>query len=305
MVKKSFVSAPGKIILSGEHSVVHGQPAVLTAVNRRLFVKIETSKKGIEIFSDEPTGLVEFALQKTGRLLGKRLDNLKITIKSEIPVNRGMGSSAALAVAMVGGLFRWLDREWDKNLINQIAYEIEKKQHQNPSGADNSIACFGGLIVFQKGKIKKLKGVSLPVLVLLDSGRASESTGELVSRVSAKFQIPNSKFQKILNEMGNVTLRLIEVLKKRRSSDFQNLILENERLLEELGVVGNKAKKIIRKIEDFGGAAKICGAGGIKAGSGILLCYHQKPSVLLDFAKKNKIPSYQLRLGDKGLRNES
>lgn len=300
MVKKSFVSAPGKIILSGEHSVVHGQPAVLTAVNRRLFVTIKKNKNNLEIIADEPIDLAEFALQKTSQLLGEKIKNFKITIKSEIPVNRGMGSSAALAVAIVGGLFRWLNKEWDKDLINQIAYEIEKKQHWNPkgpSGADNSIACFGGMIVFQKGKIKKLKGVNLPDFVLLDSGRAIESTGEMVSLASKK---PPAIFKK----MGKVTLRLIEVMKKKKQASLKNLILKNERFLEELGIVGDKAKIIISQIENLGGSAKICGAGGIKAGSGVLLCYHQKPGILLDFAKKNKIPSYQLRSGEEGLRNE-
>ncbi len=298
MVKKSFVSAPGKIILSGEHSIVHGQPAILAAVNRRLLVEIEESKNGVEIVSDQPTELAEYALQKTSEFLDENIDNLKIKIKSEIPVNRGMGSSAALSVAIVGVLFRWWCREWDKNLINRIAYEIEKKQHQNPSGGDNSVSCFGGMIVFEKGKIEELDCAVLPNFVLLDSGEAVESTGEMVSAASQK---PKAIFKK----MRRITLRLIEVLKRGKQFEYLKwLISENERLLEELGVVGNKAKRIIRGIEALGGAAKICGAGGVKEGSGILLCYHQKPTILLDFAKKNKVPSYQLKLGEEGLRDE-
>ncbi|MBL7150730.1 mevalonate kinase [Candidatus Microgenomates bacterium] len=298
MVKKSLVSAPGKIILSGEHSVVYGQPAVLGAINRRLFIEIEKSEDKLEIISDEDSALAYYALQKIEEFLGKKINNLKIKIKSEIPINRGMGSSAALSVAMIGGVFRWFNREWDKNLIYKIAHKIERKQHQNSSGCDISISLFGGLIIFQKGKIKKLDFTDLPNFILLDSGQAVESTGEMVSRVSAKSQ-------NFLNKMGDITLRLIEVLKKGKPDGFKNLILENERLLEKLGVVGEKAKKIIREIEDLGGAAKICGAGGIKKGSGILLCYHQEPEILLSFAKKNQIPSYQLKLEKEGLRNEN
>jgi len=298
MVKKSLVSAPGKIILSGEHSVVYGQPAVLGAINRRLFIEIEKSEDKLEIISDEDTVLAYYALQKIEEFLGKKINNFKIKIKSEIPINRGMGSSAALSVAMVGGVFHWLNEEWNKSLINRIAYEIEKKQHQNPSGCDNSISLFGGLIIFQKGKIKKLDFADLPNFILLDSGQAVESTGEMVSRVSAKSQ-------KIFNKIGDITLRLIEVLKKGKPDGFKNLISENERLLEKLGVVGEKAKKIIREIEDLGGAAKICGAGGVKEGSGILLCYHQKQEILLGFAKKNQIPNYQLKFEKEGLRNEN
>ena len=297
MVKKSIVSAPGKIILSGEHSVVYGKPAILSAVNRRLFVEIEKDNNKKEIISDEGSALAYHALKKTEEFLGEKIDNLKIKIKSEIPTNRGMGSSAALAVAIVGALFRRLGIEWDKDLINRIAYEIEKKQHQNPSGGDNSVSLFGGLIVFQKGKIEKLDFADLPNFVLLDSGRAIESTGDMVSAVRAKSQT-------IFEKMRKVTLRLIEVLKKEQLGYLKRLISENERLLEELGVVGKKAKRIIRKIEDLGGAAKICGAGGIKEGSGILLCYHQNPNILLEFAKRNNLDNFRLKLGEEGLRDE-
>ena len=291
------VSAPGKIILSGEHSVIYGKPAILVAANRRLFVEIEKSKGKPEIISDEDLGLAYFALQKIEEFLGEKINNLKIKIKSEVPVNQGMGSSAALSVAMVGGFFRWFNKKWDKNLIYKIAREIERKQHQNSSGCDISISIFGGIIIFQKGKIEPLEIKDWPNFVLFDSGKTVESTGEMVSLASQKSPA-------IFEKMEKVTVRLIEVLEKGQFNYLKQLIFENEKLLEELGVVGKKAKEIIKKIENLGGSAKICGAGGIKEGSGILLCYHQNPETLLDFAKKNKIPSYQLKLGEEGLRDE-
>ena len=70
-------------------------------------------------------------------------------------------------------------------------------------------------------------------------------------------------------------------------------------------MVGDKAKAIIREIESLSGSAKVCGAGGVKKGSGILLCYHQKPEILLNFSQRNKIPSYRLKLGEEGARSEN
>ncbi len=309
------VSAPGKIILSGEHSVVYGQPAILTAINKRLYVEIKKGRGSTKIITDQNPELVHHALfnvipAKAGIYTNKKMfNNLKITIRSEIPVNRGLGSSAALAVALTGALLRWFNQKWNKKLINQIAFEIEKKQHGNPSGADNTIALHGGTIIFQKGKIKRLKVSHLPQFVFIDSGLASETTREMVKIVNAKIKNQNAKLQfkiqNLINNLGKVTAQCIKTLKEKNSNQLKFLIRENERLLEELGVVGEKAKRIIKEIESLGGAAKICGAGGLKKGSGILLCYHQNPQVLLNFAQKSHLKNYQLKLGAEGLRNEN
>lgn len=312
MVNKVIkVSAPGKIILSGEHSVVYAQPAILAAINKRLYIEIKKESRQTKIITDQNPDLAYPALSIIENMLKKRTSHLVIKIRSEIPVNRGLGSSAALAVALTGALLRWFSQKWDKKLINQIAFEIEKKQHGNPSGADNSIATFGKMIIFQKGKIKRLKVSHLPQFVFIDSGPASETTREMVEKVNAKIKNQNAirqpadKIQNLINNLGKVTAQFIKTIKEKNSNQLKFLIRENERLLEELGVVGEKTERIIKEIESLGGAAKICGAGGLKSGSGILLCYHQNPQVLLDFAHKNHLQDYQLKLGAEGLRNEN
>lgn len=304
------VSAPGKIILSGEHSVVYGKPALLAAVDRRLFVEIREIKRGIKIIADEPEDLAQYAFQKTKEALDKKIKGgLRIKISSQIPVARGMGSSAALSVAMAGALFRSFKKPWDKKLINRIAYQIEKKQHGNPSGCDNSIACFGGFLWFQKRgesfKIRPLKiDFKMPEFVLLDSGRAKETTGEMVALVNEKLKMQKAEIGRILDSLGRVTEKTANCFKKVNFVLLPDLIRENERLLEGLGVVSKKTGKIIRKIEKLGGAAKICGAGGIKQGSGVILCYHQNPKVILDFAKKQKLTHFPVKLGVQGVRDE-
>jgi len=304
------VSAPGKIIFSGEHSVVYGQPALLAAIDRRLFVKTEKTQRGIEITADEPVELAKHALEKTKEILGGEIKGgLKIKITSQIPVARGMGSSAALAVAMAGSLSRYWKKPWNKNLINQIAYEIEKKQHGNPSGGDNSIVCFGGFLRFQKEngcfKLKPLKfDFKLPEFVLLDSGRAKETTGEMVAGVRGKYQQQKTKMTRVLKTVGSLTEKMIACFQQRRFRRLPELIKENELRLEEMGVVGEKARSLIRKIEKLGGAAKICGAGGLKEGSGVVLGYHPDQKLIINFAKKQKIPYFLVKLGVQGARDE-
>ncbi len=111
----------------------------------------------------------------------------------------------------------------------------------------------GGWLKFQQGKWQVMK-LLFKTVILINSGKPKESTGEMV-RLVAK-----GNYKQEFKMMG-------ELVNRWRPE----LIQENERLLEKIGVVGEKAKKIIRQIEAGGGQAKICGAGGVKAGSGVIL----------------------------------
>ena len=288
--------------------MVYGQPALLKAINRRLFLGVEKAAK-TEIITCEPGKLAQFAFEKTIKALKEDPEGIKITISSQIPVARGLGSSAALAVAMVGGLFKYFKKPWQRNLINQIAFEIEKKQHGNPSGGDNSVVCFGGLLRFQKraGKftIKPLKTkLNLSRFILLDSGRAEETTGEMVGQVNKKLGKEKKKMTQKIALMGRLTEGMVKVFEKADFACLPELIRKNQRLLEEIGAVGEKAQEIIKKIEKLGGAAKICGAGGRKTGSGVILGYHPEPKVVLAWAKKRKLVHFPVKLGEQGLRDE-
>lgn len=297
------VSAPAKIIISGEHSVVYGEPALVTSLDKRLTLYLWETKTKQEITSFKKDSLVFYGMAKAQEILGKKVSNLNLKIKSEIPVSRGLGSSAALSVALAAGLSFLLTKKKDKKLINQIAYEIEKKQHGKPSGCDNSIATYGGTIIFQKGEIKPIKINSKFNFLLVDSGRAVESTREMVENVSEKLKTQSVK-RKNIKEIGEITLKIIETLKANTLKNLKPLISENERLLEELGVVGKRAKEIVRGLEKIGGAGKICGAGGLKKGSGMILGFHQDPKILKSWLLKNNRKFLKVKIHQEGVRIE-
>jgi mevalonate kinase len=305
---KITVSAPGKIILSGEHAVVYGKPAILAAINRRLFVSFRQSSKN-EIITSESPKLTEFARDFVLKSLGKSKEKLRIEISSEIPIGCGMGSSAALAVAMTTALFEYLNKPFDKEKINQIAYEIEKKQHGTPSGGDNTISTYGGFLWYRKEieflkLFEKLKFVRLPKFVLINTGRPMETTGEMVLGVRKLYEQNKIKTEKILNEIEKTTKQLLVAFNQMDEKLVKITIRENERLLENLGVVSNFAKKIVREIEKQGGADKICGAGGKKEGAGIILAFHSKKEALFKIAKKKNLPAFEVKLGEEGVRIE-
>lgn len=312
------VSAPGKIILAGEHAVVYGKPALVSAVNRRLMVKIERKENDkIEVFSEESLGQIREAIKKFKEIYLRASDHrlkprlgLRIWIDSEIPVGVGMGSSAAVAVATVGGLFSFFKKIEsfsfeDKKLINKIAFEVEKKIHLTPSGVDNTISTFGGFLWFKKGKpFRKIKLKELPRFVLVNTGRAKETTGEMVEKVSSKLKVQSLKLKTVFNEIERKTKELLRGLRENDEWKIMEAIKNCEVGLENLGVVGEFAKKVIKEIEGLGGVAKVCGAGGVKDRSGILLCYHKNPAEIFALAKRLGLEALDINLGEEGVRIE-
>lgn len=305
-----IVSAPGKIHLMGEHSVVYGKPALLTAINRRLFVRIDSTENVNVACDAEIVHQCLSIMQKTYHI--EDIPGMNITITSTIPIGSGLGSSASLAVATLGALHLFLKKGWNPTTINELAYEVEKTQHGNPSGGDNTAVTFGGFLWYRR-EFEFLKSMwqlpfriakNLKPFVLINSGKPKETTGEMIAIVGERIKNKELRIKKIFSDQEELTKRMTLALKNGDEDELITSIKEGEKNLEKLGVVGKKATTIIRIIEKHGGAAKISGAGGIKGGSGMLLVYHPKPEILSDGIKKNKWEAFSVTLGEEGVRRE-
>jgi len=292
MKVKIIYSAPAKAILSGEHAVVYGKPALATAINLRLkFIvtklarsyKDSKSMKEINFISDE---VKKYLIIQKIKYVDKPF-NYKI--ESEIPVGRGLGSSAALSVASVASFLEfYTGKQFDKKIINDIAFEIEKHFHSNPSGVDNYASCFGGLILYQKKvSLKKLNDkISKNIeknLLLIDSGKPEETTGEIVESVESVKSV-----ETLLNNIENETNNILSAIEKENVDQFKNSLFFNEKLLEELGVVSDRTKKLLKELSKFG-VGKVTGAGGRKKGSGFILFYTDQIDKLINYLIKRKI----------------
>jgi mevalonate kinase len=305
---KISYSAPAKVILSGEHAVVYGKPALVSAINLRLkFTILERSLQDSKL--NKEINYISYEVKKY-------LANQKIKfedkpfsyeIKSEIPVGRGLGSSAALSVASVASFLEfYTGRKFDKKIINNLAFEIEKYFHSNPSGVDNSASCFGGLILYQKKfSLEKLNyRVSKNIeknLLLIDSGKPEETTGEMVKSVESVESVKSvESVRSVIDRIEIETNNILNSIEKENVDQFRNSVVANEKLLEDLGVVSDETIKLLNDLSKFG-VGKVTGAGGKKTGSGFILFYTNNKEKLIDYLNDKKIKYYKFMPDSQGL----
>ncbi len=268
----------------------------------------------LKSITENPVEYIVIIIGETLKYFHKSLPTVfSLSINSEISIGCGMGSSAALAVSVAAAVSEFLGEKWDLKKINAIAFLAEQKRHGNPSGGDTSASCYGGLISYRReGTDKKViepLNFSIPVhvadkFILVDSGKPIESTGEMVASVAA-FKGQKPKFvEAVFETQEKLTERLVSALKNGSEDKIISIIQKGEKNLGKLGVVSPLVKSLVKEIEKMGGSAKICGAGGVKSGSGMLLVYHRNKIELQALLKNKKISYFPVELGAEGVRRE-
>ena len=282
---KAVSSAPGKIILFGEHFVVYKNPAIVAAINKRIQVHAQVNDKlRINIKSGEnslsvPTESNEervkvhhnsmsflYPIYKCVKHVLSEKDNLNVginlDIQSQIPYGEGLGSSAASCVATVAALYS-LFSDHDKNQIYETAKIMEKNIHTNSSGVDCYVSTFGGIVNYEPDKgfsnIRTKKNFTL----LIGSTGVKRSTGKVVSQVK-QFREKKIPFFKDLSSKAQIICKkAMNSMVEGNEVELGNLLTENHKLLSALGVSHPMIEKLIERCLDDGAlGAKLTGAGG-------------------------------------------
>lgn len=294
-------SSPGKVILSGEHAVVFGKPALVCAIDKRLtmtFIPVEKTEYKDSIMPVLEKSVMDFLQKKE---IKTKSIGYTYSIESTIPIGRGLGSSAAYCAVISAALLElFTGYEWSKEEVNMCAYQMEKYFHKNTSGVDTSTSIMGGLIYYRK-EFEFLKTISsFPVklpkkfidsLVLIDTGKPVETTGEMVQKVGKLFNTKGETMEYIINDIEKTTKRLIVSILKEDSLFFKENIKHNEELLEQIGVVSLSSKKLLGDLSAMG-TGKITGGGGYKQSSGYILFFVEDCGGLRAKLKENKINSF-------------
>ncbi|MEM0215766.1 MAG: mevalonate kinase [Archaeoglobaceae archaeon] len=252
-----IASAPGKIILFGEHSVVYGRHALVSAINLRCRVKVKKSNDFRIISPLGATGIdfkvhpyISTAIKRFSDI--KKIDGAEIIVKSEIPIASGLGSSAAVTVATLMALSEEFGAHLNNEEIFEIAKRVELDVQGRASGIDPFISTFGGSWLFPERQ-----RVELPfqffVIKLWE-----RSTKKMVEKVAEMRKAYPEVLEKIFDAIDAIALKA----PKCKIEEFEELIYINQSLLRAIGVSSPEIDEIISKLEKDGFKVKLTGAGG-------------------------------------------
>jgi len=306
MSQKVVASAPGKVILYGEHSVVYGEPAIAIALSKRAYAAVySSSASSIEIHATDYGVKAEFPIERTKinvehekfKILQPILEaclqvleytntrrGLKVIVKSQIPREAGLGSSAAVAVSTIAAVSSLIEANLTPQIISKLAYEAEKIVHKTPSGIDNTIATFGGAVLFQKGNITEIKVRKNLPLIIGNTG-VKRSTKQLVLKVKSLKDKYEDIVTPIIKNIGFLVSRALKALNEGDLQTLGELMNINQGLLDALGVSTREIAKLIYAARNAGAyGAKLTGAGG--GGCVIALVPLKKQNVIAEAIKR-------------------
>lgn len=270
---KSIASAPAKIILFGEHFVVHGTKAILAAIDKRVTVTTTfTENKTIKVNSE--LGTIEVPISSSheevesefrpfiflaNKMISQHpnVSGLEITIDSDIPIGVGLGSSSACCVAAAASIFG-LFKEWLSEEILMVSIEVEKTIFPDTSGADCTVCTYGGMIEYPS--IKKIDN-TFDLNLLIANSMIPHSTKNSVEKVNKFKKNDEERF----SQLCDLESRLIdEVIVDMKNNDVTTLGLkmsENQKYLEEIQVSNDTLRNMINSLNEISLGSKITGAG--------------------------------------------
>lgn len=221
----------------------------------------------------------------------------RVRVRSAAPVGAGFGSSAAVAstvIATVVGAFEqadalaiFIDDAVRGELIEGLALQVERLQHGRPSGVDTAAVRRGGVLRMERsdgsdghapGKLVAspvpVTGPVLEPFVLVHTGTPAESTGAVVDVVRRRREAEPLRIDGLFEQIAACTEHLDAALRVGASKDVPALLRASQRALEQIGVVPDPVRALVRKLEGAGLAAKVSGAGSLEGpGAGALLVY--------------------------------
>lgn len=285
-------SAPGKIILFGEHAVVYGRPAIAVPVSQvRARVIVEADLRSIagqirvqapeinldgliyELPTEHPIrAVVEMVIAE---LNIQKMPACSIKISSTIPVAAGLGSGAAVSAALIRALAGFLGQPVKDERVCALAYEIEKIYHGTPSGIDNSVVTYAKPIYFCKGQpIQKLHTAMPFTIVIADTGIFSP-TAQSVGDVRSAWQREPAVYECYFDRIGALVDAARQRIELGAVSDLGQLMDENHAILQDLGVSSPELESLVSVARQAGAwGAKLSGGG--RGGNMISLADPQK-----------------------------
>ena len=269
----------GKVILFGEHFVVHGVPGIVSAIDSTADAEVKKKGEGITV-NDERKGAKDYTAKKRTqqkesiermlRTIGinPKKASLEIWLGGNLPGISGIGASAASSVAIARAIAEEFEMDLSDGRINEAAYEAEKAYAGNPSGIDNTAATYGGLIWFKKnlsGGLNTIERLNMrePVEITIGNTGIVADTKEMVAGVAARKKNNPEKYSPLFKQAEDIVFAARKALEERDLKKVGKLMNENHRLLRKIEVSCKELDYLVTLAREQGAfGAKLTGGGG-------------------------------------------
>ncbi len=269
-------SAPGKVILFGEHAVVYGRPAIavpVTKVKATATAKAASRGSGLTLIAtnlkkqivlataEENEPLAAAARLTLAHLHAPEPDAI-ITIRSSIPIASGLGSGAAVSTALVRALATFLGHRLEPVEVSALVFEVEKIHHGTPSGIDNTVIAYAQPVYFVRQQPIERLSVGQPITLLIGDTGIPSPTGKVVAQVRRAWQREPAHYDALFDQIGDITDDARRAIETGDVEALGSLMDENHELLIEMGVSSPKLDDLIDTARLAGAlGAKLSGAG--------------------------------------------
>lgn len=275
MVKQQGIgTSHAKIILMGEHSVVYGQPAIaLPLPSVQLSVTLSSRQDNQRIIKSRyyhgslenlPSSMI--GIKKLIDTLSARFNDQEtgwdLKIESQLPAKRGMGSSAASAIAIIRAFFDYYDEPLDRTLLLQLADVEEQITHRSPSGLDAATVSSDKPLFYVKGRIGVPIEMNLDAsLVIADTGKKG-ATKEAILAVKDELKNNNEKAEEHIKHLGELVNQTKDYLAQNDIVKLGDALNFAQTDLAALNVSDPSLDHLIHVARDNGAlGAKLTGGG--------------------------------------------
>ncbi len=269
-----MASAPGSLMLFGEHAVLHGRQALVCAVNRRIRVALTPREDGSIVIESE-LGRLDCALtnipddERFRFLIALLRGNVSrvasgftLRVASEFSHNIGFGSSAAVTVAANAAITQWLSGEVELDALFASSRDTIRSVQGLGSGADVAASVYGGLVLYRAdpAEVEKLSGAHPLTAVYSGSKRPTPEVVRWVAEQRAQFP---ETFEKLFDAAENTARTAADAAEKQDWKTFGRMMNVAQGVMDAMGVNNARLSEIAYALREQPGilGSKISGSG--------------------------------------------
>jgi len=269
-------SAPGKVILFGEHAVVYGRPAIavpVTQVRATATINPAPPGSGLTLVASDvgknislATAPQEEPLAAAARFtlihLSASEPDATLTVSSTIPIASGLGSGAAVSTALIRALATSLGHTLEPAEVSALVFEVEKIHHGTPSGIDNTVVAYEQPIYFVRGHPVERLAAGAPFTLLIGDTGTHSPTRKVVGLVRRAWKRNPARCDALFDQMGDLADEARRAIEAGDVDALGPLMDENHALLIELHVSSPRLNELVEAARLAGAlGAKLSGAG--------------------------------------------